>query len=273
MLKYSKICTRAIPVPVEKFSWGTQVADVTLSDGEHLMDVNFVMGPTTELEVCSTPGLVINDNTVVSDMIAVTQSGTISEASVYVNITHTYQGDLVLTLTSPDGVDVVLHSRSGGTDENIIGWYPAELDPVGDLGTLAGEDVAGEWTLTVADQAGGDQGVFHEWCLHFIYDDESVSAVETPEMVLALHKNYPNPFNPITNIKFDLPKAGHVTLNIFDVSGRLVRTLVNENRAAASYTVTWDGTDNRGGKAASGAYYYRLQTGDRVITHKMMLVK
>ena len=77
----------------------------------------------------------------------------------------------------------------------------------------------------------------------------------------------------MTNIKFDLPRAGHVRLDIFDVSGRLVRTLVDENRPAAVHTVMWDGTDNRGGRVASGAYYYRLQTGTQTATHKMLLVK
>jgi subtilisin-like proprotein convertase family protein len=260
-------------IRVEKTNWGTQVTDVSLSEGEHLTDINFDLSPTSELDVCSYPGLAISDYNTVSDAMPVVASGTISEVEVFVDITHTYQGDLIVTLTSPLGTDVVLHNRTGGSDDDIYGWYPTELDPDEDLGVYTGEELTGDWTLTVADEAGGDQGTFNAWCLHFIYDDDSVAAVSTPKMVVALYDNYPNPFNPITNIKFDLPKAGRVRLDIFDVSGRLVRTLVDENRVAASHSVTWDGTDNRGGKVASGAYYYRLQAGGRVITHKMMLVK
>jgi subtilisin-like proprotein convertase family protein len=260
-------------VKAEKEGWATQYAEITLSDGEQLTGVDFLLTPTSEHQVCSTPGTYIGDYDTVSDVINVVAAGSISEIEVYVNITHTYQGDLIVTLTSPAGTEVVLHNRSGGSTDNIIGWYPLDLNPVDDLGLLGGEEMMGDWTLTISDNAGGDQGTFNEWCLNFIYGQGPLSSVEAPKMVLALHKNYPNPFNPITHIKFDLPKAGHVRLDIFDVSGRLVRTLVNENRAAASHSVTWDGTDNRGAKAASGAYYYRLRTGDRVITNKMMLVK
>jgi subtilisin-like proprotein convertase family protein len=260
-------------IRVQKTNWGTQVTDVVLTDGEHLMGVDFELFPTSELEVCSSPMLPITDNNTISDAMNVVASGTISEVSVFVNITHTYQGDLVVTLTSPAGTNVVLHSRSGGSEDDIYGWYPMDLDPVGDLGALTGEDLAGTWTMTVADQAGGDQGMFNNWCLHFIYDDDSIAAVEMPNKVVALHDNYPNPFNPITKIMFDLPRSGQVRLDVFDVSGRLVRTLVDEVRAPASYTETWDGTDNRGARVASGAYYYRLTANDRVFTKKMMPVK
>ena len=160
--------------------------------------------------------------------------------------------------------------RAAEDDRGVVLVDPA-LAEVGRDEVVFRRDL--DQTLTVADEAYGDQGWFNEWCLHFIYDDGSLAAINAPKLVLALHENFPNPFNPITHIKFDLPKAGHVRLDVFDVSGRLVRTLVDEDRAAASHRVTWDGTDNRGARAASGAYYYRLQTGNSVITNKMMLVK
>jgi hypothetical protein len=70
----------------------------------------------------------------------------------------------------------------------------------------------------------------------------------------ALHQNYPNPFNPITNIGFDVKDLGFVTLKIFDMLGREVATLVNEEKTAGSYQVQWNAEG-----FVSGIYFYRLQ--------------
>lgn len=104
-------------------------------------------------------------------------------------------------------------------------------------------------------------------------DEVAVTVKSSLPTVFALHDNYPNPFNPVTNIKFDLPKAGRVSLRIFDLSGRLVRTLVDENLARATHSYQWDGVDNGGRRVSSGTYYYRVQTEQASQTGKMMLIK
>jgi hypothetical protein len=91
--------------------------------------------------------------------------------------------------------------------------------------------------------------------------------------VLALRGNYPNPFNPSTHIRFDLPVRGHVSLQVFDLAGHLVRTLVDEVREPAAHDVVWDGTDNAGRTVSSGAYYCRLTSGSGTATAKMLLLK
>ena len=90
---------------------------------------------------------------------------------------------------------------------------------------------------------------------------------EVPEQFV-LSQNYPNPFNPSTAIKFDIPKSSPVKLSVFDVTGREIEVLVNENLSAGSYSVSWDA-----GKVSSGIYFYRLTAGDFVQTKKMMLIK
>lgn len=90
---------------------------------------------------------------------------------------------------------------------------------------------------------------------------------EIPD-VYSLNQNYPNPFNPSTAISFSIPKAGQVSLKIYDVLGNEVATLVNTNLSASSYVVTWDA-----GAFASGVYFYRLASGDFTDVKKMMLVK
>ncbi|HMQ81025.1 MAG TPA: T9SS type A sorting domain-containing protein, partial [Ignavibacteria bacterium] len=84
----------------------------------------------------------------------------------------------------------------------------------------------------------------------------------------SLQQNYPNPFNPVTNIKFNLPKSGYVKLVVFDIMGREVATMLNENMNAGSYTADFDAS-----RLSSGIYFYKLVTADFTDTKKMMLVK
>ena len=89
----------------------------------------------------------------------------------------------------------------------------------------------------------------------------------------ALNANYPNPFNPTTNISFALPVDSRVSLKIYNVAGQLVRTLVNETMAAGIHTVTWDGANSNGEKVASGIYFYQLSAENYTQTRKMCLMK
>ncbi|MCB0720960.1 MAG: T9SS type A sorting domain-containing protein [Ignavibacteriae bacterium] len=86
--------------------------------------------------------------------------------------------------------------------------------------------------------------------------------------VYELYQNYPNPFNPSTKIKFDIPKAGFVSLKVYDITGREVATLVNRNLEPQRYEVEWSGA-----QFASGVYFFRITAGDFVKVQKMMLIK
>ncbi len=97
--------------------------------------------------------------------------------------------------------------------------------------------------------------------------------VSIPAMPLTLYQNYPNPFNPSTAIEFYLPNRSNVKLTIYDVSGKQVRTLIEKNMGKGFHSVNWTGTDNRGNRLSSGIYFYRLNTGTKSITRKMILVR
>ena len=97
-------------------------------------------------------------------------------------------------------------------------------------------------------------------------------AADTPRAV-SLARNYPNPFNPMTTISFSLPARGPVRLQVFDVRGRLVRTLLDEIRPEGEQQVTWDGCDDHEKPAAAGVYLYRLTAGSAVLQEKMTIVK
>ena len=89
----------------------------------------------------------------------------------------------------------------------------------------------------------------------------------------ALHNNFPNPFNPVTNIFYDLPKSGHVRMVIYDLLGREVTTLINERMKSGYYATQWNGRNQYGEPVSAGIYFYHLQTGAYSKAQKMLLVK
>lgn len=102
-----------------------------------------------------------------------------------------------------------------------------------------------------------------------------VSDVPAGEVVatILLHQNAPNPFNPATTIGYELEAAGPVSLQIYDLKGRLIRTLVDDSQDAGSHQVMWNGKNREGLSAPAGIYFYRLRSADATETRRMTLVK
>ncbi len=88
-----------------------------------------------------------------------------------------------------------------------------------------------------------------------------------------LHQPYPNPFNPITTLRYDLPERSAVTFTIYDILGRQVRTLVRELEEPGYKSVIWDATDNLGKPVSAGVYLFQIKTGDFTKTRKMVLLR
>jgi len=83
-----------------------------------------------------------------------------------------------------------------------------------------------------------------------------------------LHTNYPNPFNPVTKIAFEIPVTGMTKLKVYDINGKVVSSLINENKDAGFYEVNFDGS-----QLSSGIYFYKLESNNNSITKKMFLIK
>jgi hypothetical protein len=98
-------------------------------------------------------------------------------------------------------------------------------------------------------------------------------SVETRALALILNQNFPNPFNPATKISFVLPAKARAQVLIYDVQGRLLRKLLDEEASPGFREVLWDGRNERGGQVASGVYFYELRTGKNSLTRKMVLLK
>jgi len=103
---------------------------------------------------------------------------------------------------------------------------------------------------------------------------EQVSIIDvTLPITYNLHNAYPNPFNPITTLRYDLPEDALVNITIYDMMGRVVRTMVNSEQNAGNKSVQWNATNNKGEPVSAGVYLYSIQAGEFRQTKKMILLK
>jgi hypothetical protein len=156
-----------------------------------------------------------------------------------------------------------------GTDE---GFVPDSASVVHETATPAWTDPDYDgggvyYKLTAVDHAGNESPPSSPGTVTTIVEPV------VPE-TFALHQNVPNPFNPTTVIRYDVPVCGgHVTLRVFDVAGRLVRTLVDSPQSAGEKRVTWNGRNNHGSLVATGVYFYRMTAPGFSKTRKMVLLQ
>jgi len=103
---------------------------------------------------------------------------------------------------------------------------------------------------------------------------EQVSIIdETLPITYNLHNAYPNPFNPVTTLRYDLPEDGFVNITIYDMMGRVVSNLVSSRQNAGYKSIQWNATNNHGKPVSAGVYLYQIQAGEFVQTKKMVLLK
>ena len=100
----------------------------------------------------------------------------------------------------------------------------------------------------------------------------SVDGLQLPD-VYALHQNYPNPFNPFTTLRYDLPENAMVNITIYDMMGRVVKTMENSEQEAGFKSIQWDGTNHAGATVSAGLYLYTIQADNFHQTKKMILLK
>jgi hypothetical protein len=174
-----------------------------------------------------------------------------------------------LAWESPEENDVALYRVYRGTG--------SDFDPGDD--TRIGETADQSWTDRVANPGA------YVYKLTSVDHSNNESKPATSGLVriggreqmpdrFALYQNHPNPFNPATQIAYDVPPGGgHVTIQVFDVGGRLVRTLIDDEIPAGRRTVEWNGRDRNGRQVASGVYFYRFEATGFTKTLKMTLIQ
>jgi len=270
-----------------------------LDDGSNrklYFDRLLATAPTNPLTVCRNGvNKPIADNTTIRDTIAVGlgPNRIVTDLVVRIDtVIHTWDSDLIFYIRK-GSVSTRFINRVGGSGDNFIGTNIKDSVPLCQIGStgcntapftgtyrpsvggsFAGfinQPTDGDWILTITDTATGDTGMLRAWCLIIRWQDITsgkTGITEIPSYYF-LDQNYPNPFNPSSIIKFGLPKAGNVKLVVFDILGREIATLINnEFRISGTHYVNFDASG-----LSSGVYFYRLEAGDFSETKKMLFVK
>jgi subtilisin-like proprotein convertase family protein len=239
-------------------------------------------------EFASTAGRVfIPDSNSAMMELTVASNLTITDIDVTINVTHTFDPDLDLFLLEPNhGPEqdtVQLYGGTGGPGVNFVNTrfddqaetdivdgtapYTGSFQPVGSLLDFTNISSAGTWSLLAIDYAMLDTGYIENFTLHVTTALQAVDPF-IPHPSSLILSAYPNPFNASTEFNFELSQSSPVELVVFDLTGRHVATLLNEQRAAGSYRVAFDAAD-----LPSGVYIARLSTPSQSTAHKILLLK
>ncbi|MFA5403777.1 MAG: M28 family peptidase [Ignavibacteria bacterium] len=227
----------------------------------------------------------ILDNEYTYDTIYIPQQGIIEDVELNLNLIHANDGDILITLIK-DATINNLSQFNGDGGQNYTNTmfddsatvlitqgtppFTGQFKPQNPMTGFRSKQMQGNWILRIYDIRAGNTGNLLNWTLNLKYSTQvSVKKVENiiPEK-FELYQNYPNPFNPTTKIKFQIKDAGLVKLTIYDLLGKEVEILVNENLKAGVYEYGFNSKN-----LSSGIYFYRLSTGDFVDTKRMVLLK
>ncbi len=200
-------------------------------------------------------------------------TGEYNNGGSYVPLFMHYNGSAWTVVSSPGGGAGTAHNASNDiwssgssfVHYNGSSWATVTTQMPSDpsLGNIAKISSSDMWTV-----GRYDDGILKTLIMHYGNSVTSTGNANQNPGSFALHQNYPNPFNPSTNIRYQISEAGRVKLNVFDMLGREVATVVNENFQAGSY----DKTFNAAG-LSSGIYVYKLQAGTFIQTRKLVLLR
>ena len=242
------------------------------------------------------PDTPIEDMVLAIDTIIVDDPGLLGYSVVGLRVIldtleHPEVGELTATL-SHDGVTVTLFGEGDATGADFTGTvfadfastvlagglapYTGMFRPNENLGIFRGTDPTGDWILMINDGSSGNTGTLKAWAINLLTDialDVDDPDGHDPIPGYELSQCYPNPFNPATTIKYSVPRRSEVVIDVFNVLGQKVITLVNESRPVGEYQVMWNGCDSNGEAVTSGVYLYRIQAGAFSETKKMVLLK
>jgi hypothetical protein len=200
-------------------------------------------------------------------VIATSQSNS-SAADTTTFIVVSQKAVLVSIRVVPDSValapgDSAQFTASGvdqfGQDFNFTPVWSATGGIIDANGLYIAGNIAGTFLVTAAGPNAQVRGQAVVRIEATVAVDDGAPAIPT---AFHLYQNYPNPFNPETQIRYDLPKSTHVRVDIFNILGEKVKTLVDEKKPAGAYKIIWNGQTDSGKPVASGVYIYRLQAGD-----------
>ena len=219
--------------------------------------------------------LMVNDGQFDSDPFIVTIPVQNNNAPVLdsIGIQYTNQDSLSIPLSATGYDDDPLTFDASSSDTNNV---TIVVVPSGDNTADLNLSFAGGWvgmafvTASVCDAYHCDSETFTVWVSDPPLGVDDI--IVFPE-VFALRQNYPNPFNPVTTIAYDIPEIANVRIDMYNILGQKVRTLVNGTHQPGMYHVRWNGTNDFGNPVSSGMYFYRISSEEFISVKKLVLMK
>lgn len=229
-------------------------------------------------------GAVRSGTHIIYDAAGQSAADKLTGGSYWVNLGFWYMADRA------SAVEAMISSFEGrySGDAVILRWTAGIDSPFDGYNVYRAEEEKGDFTRVNKEIIGTEEveyidptalpGRSYSYYLSVVKGtDELLRSVEVrlslPSRPVTLYQNFPNPFNPSTNIEFFLPEKTSVKLKIYDTAGRKVKTVLDEIKPAGKYTRGWNGTDSNGDPVSSGVYYCRLSTGKKAITKKLVLMR
>lgn len=175
-------------------------------------------------------------------------------------------GELVKKVSADSGlIDINILVQANALPINLS-W---EINPENGINySFVGDSITGKVSSVLAESGNTSFSQLNNSRIQLLAKVDGSSSKKLIPKEYNLYQNYPNPFNPITTIKYDIVKSQDVKLAVYDILGREVATLVNEQQQPRSYEVKFDAT-----YVSSGIYFYQLNAGDFIDTKKMILIK
>lgn len=238
--------------------------------------------------ISNTVPKVIPAGSTVRDTIHVSQAGNIKDVRVNININHPNNAEVMINLLKvayyPIPVTFFVWNGCSGsnfintnfTDTAALSIYQGTAPYTGyfrgsdSLSRFKNLSMQGDWILIVHDLDASVTGTFNGWGITFAYEN-TVSVTKESETVpseYCLLQNFPNPFNPVTNIKFSIPESGYTKIEIFNMLGQRIEILVDEYLNKGNYKTTFNGNGY-----PSGVYFCKITSGNFRQTSKMLLLK
>ena len=244
-------------------------------------------------------GMIINNSEAMLENVTVTDNTASSGGGIFILDTDATLINLTVSgnTATAYGGGLLVGSNTNPTITNSIIWgnNPNQIQGFG-TPTITYSDIQGGWNgigninsdplfcnpdssdFTLAENSpavGGGEGGTNMGALEIGCEAIGLSLSDIYQIPskYVLHQNYPNPFNPTTQIKYDLPEDALVSIGIYDVMGRMIKSLSNTNQTAGYHSLQWDATNDIGESVSAGMYIYTIQTGEYRATKKMVLLK
>lgn len=217
------------------------------------------------------------------DSININTDGYLLDIDVILDILHSYDGDLKISLFGPDGNEVILSEYNGGSgnhydntvfnDEAQISItdgeapFNGEYKPQEPLSLFDQSNINGNWVLNIYDNNAQDPGNLVDWCIELRYTDD-ITSVFYETSGLNLKQNYPNPVSSVGKIGYSLSEKTGIEITIFNINGQKIKTLVSGIHQPGDYIVSFSVNELK-----SGQYFYRLKSNKEQIVKPLMIIK